>query len=210
MNGKRRSIGFGIGSGLCALLSSLGALGCSASTAVLPASPTVAFGATASDVEGGCVLDGTPRVLATHVRPMDGITAVAQDGVVWLRFATTHDPRVAVAVDPETLQVVEAGEPPTETAADAVRGPIEVELPDHQRLVAWTDQSAYESRVKAVTIADQGMALGETIDLGFRGSAIGRPAAAFGARGKGLLAFIESNEIGFEVVVVRASCPSGG
>jgi len=38
---------------------------------------------------------------------------------------------------------------------------------------------------------------------------IGRPALAFGEHGKGVLAFIESNDVGFEVVVVRAACATG-
>jgi len=59
-------------------------------------------------------------------------------------------------------------------------------------------------------VADQGMAVGTMIDLGFHGSAVGRPAVAFGEHGRGVLAFIESNEVGFEVVVVRAACAAAG
>ena len=214
MNGKRgfgSGIGFPFGFALFGLLASGGALGCSPTAALTPAaspiaSPAVAFGATASDVDWGCSLEGTPVVLANHVKPMAGITAMVQDGVVWLRFATTHDPRVAVALDADTLQVVDAGEPPMESAEGSVKGPVEVDLPDNRRLVAWTDGSSEERHIRAISVAEQGAALGAGIDLGFHGSAIGRPAITFGAHGRGVLAFIESNEVGFEVVVVPAVC----
>jgi hypothetical protein len=49
-----------------------------------------------------------------------------------------------------------------------------------------------------------------TLATGTRTSpAIGRPAAAFGARGRGVLAFIDSSEAGFEGVVVLADCVTG-
>ena len=140
---------------------------------------------------------------------MSGITAVTAGRVVWLRFATTRDDRVAVAIDPETLQVVEAGVPPLDVAAGTMKGPLEIDLPGNERLVAWTEGSTQDTHVKAVTVAEQGVAVGSGIDLGFQGSAVGRPAVAFGAHGKGVLAFIESNEVGFEVVVVRAACAVG-
>ncbi len=208
MNGKGRSIGSGFGWVLFGLVAAAGALGCS-STTLAGGSPAVAFGAAASDVDRGCSLDAAPRVLATHVKPMSGITAVTEGGVVWLRFATTHDARVAIAIDPDTLQMVEVAAPPVEVAAGALKGPVEIDLPGHERLVAWTEGSTEDAHVKAVTVADQGMAIGATIDLGFHGSAIGRPAVAFGAHGKGVLAFIESNDVGFQVVVVRAGCAAG-
>jgi hypothetical protein len=205
MNGTRH-IGVGTVSALLGVLAMAGPLGCSSTTALRGGSPSVAFSAPAPDVDRGCSLDGTPRVVATHVRPMVGVTAVADAGVVWLRFATTREARVAVAIDPETLQLVDAGEPPVETAAASIKGPVEVDLPGDERLVAWTQGSSEDSRVRAITVAPLGMAVGRTIDLGFEGSAIGRPAAAFGPHGKGVLAFIESNEVGFQVVVVRAAC----
>jgi len=204
MNGKAR----GIGLALFGLVAAARGLGCS-STTLATGTPAVAFGAAASDVDRGCSLDAAPRVLATHVKPMSGVTAVMEGGLVWLRFATTRDERVAVAIDPDSLQVVDAGVPPMDVASGAVKGPVEIDLPDHERMVAWTQGSSEDAHVKAVTVAEQGMAVGTTIDLGFHGSAIGRPALAFGEHGKGVLAFIESNDVGFEVVVVRAACATG-
>lgn len=86
-------------------------------------------------------------------------------------------------------------------------GPVEVEVQDHRRLVAWTEGSVNEGlHVRAVTVGDDGSALGTPIDLGFEGSAIGRPAVAFRDNGRGVLAFVESNEVGFQLVVTRSAC----
>ena len=200
-------------SGLAVLLFGLaaaaGALGCSstAHVAVGPVSPAVAFGANTSDVDPGCSLDGTPQIVATHIAPKAGVAAIASGGRVWLRFATTRDPRVSIALDPETLAVVDDVMAPVEAAPRATRGPVEVDLQDHRHLVAWTAGSLDQGlHVKAVTTDDEGIALGAPIDFGYQGSAIGRPAAAFTEDGKGVLAFIESNDAGFQLVVVRASC----
>jgi hypothetical protein len=202
--------GMGLGV-LLAMATAGGALGCSATTAagssMGPVAPAVAFGASRSDVDPGCSLDGTPRIVATHIAPKAGVTATASGGRIWLRFATAHDPRVSVAIDPETLAVVDDVAEPVEVARDASRGPVEVEVQDHRRLVAWTEGSLEKGlHVRAVTVGDEGVAMGAAIDLGFEGSAIGRPAVAFIEDGRGVLAFIESNDAGFELVVVRAGC----
>ncbi len=184
-----------------------GTVGCSGTTAIAPASPAVAFGAARSDVEPGCSLDGMPRVVATHLAPKAGVTASVGGGRVWLRFATTRDPRVLVAIDPETLEVVTDATPPVETAPDVTQGPVVVKVQDHRRMVAWTEGSLSNGlRVRAVAVGDGGNAMGAPIDLGFEGSAIGRPAVAFTENGKGVLAFIESNDAGFQLVVTRSAC----
>ncbi len=144
---------------------------CSTTTRVAPVSPAVAFSASRSDVEQGCSIDGTPRVIATRVMPMRGITAAVSGGRVWLRFATVRDPRVLLAIDPETLDVVTDAAPPVEVAPD--------------------EETALAANAPA-----------------FEGSVFGRPAIAFDTNGKGVLAFIESNDTGFQVVVTRASRPA--
>ena len=186
---------------------SLSAVACSASTATGARSPSVAFEAPASSVSDGCSLEGMPRVVATHVAPKDGVSAVAADGKIWLRFGTTKDPRVAVALDPATLEVVDAGEAPPQPTMGAARGPVQVELGDHRHLVAWTEGSMDKGlSVKVATVSDDGIP-GAAADLGYEGSAIGQPAIAVTPAGTGVVAFIESNGAGFQVVVTRSSCP---
>lgn len=192
-----------VGAGALAALT-----GCSGSAwqARTAASPTVAFGATTSDVPSGCSPEGTPRVIAKHVTPAAGVTATADGSHVWLRFATTKSPRVLEQLDTGTLETSTDGQAaPPESGAST--GPVVLSLADNRRFVAWTDGTLEQGmHVKAVTIDPDGVSVGQGIDLGYEGSAIGRPAVAIARSGRGVLAFIESNGAGFQVVATRVTC----
>ncbi len=200
-----------IGTGALALVT-----GCAASErAPAVASPSVSFAATASDVGQPCSIEGVPAIVAGHVMPMAGVTAQAEGSRVWLRFATRSDPRAALEIDPATLTVEdEDGTAPRELpvgayAHDARRvpsGTAMFEIDGGRRLVAWTQGSAESGdRVQFVTLSDGGP-VGVPVDLGFEGSAIGRPAIAVTAAGRGVLAFEESYGGGFHLVVSRVVC----
>ena len=182
--------------------------GCSAAAAQPTrwASPTVAFGPSTGDVPSGCTPEGMPRVIATHVAPRAGVTATADASHVWLRFATTKAPRVVERLDADSLESsADADEAPPEIGTGS--GPVVLSLPDDRRLVAWTDGTAEQGkRVKAVTVDPDGLSIGQGIDLGYEGSAIGRPAVAINSTGHGVLAFIESNGAGFQLVATRVLC----
>ncbi len=192
-----------VGAGALAALT-----GCSsAAQQARSASPTVAFGAPAIDMPSGCAPEGVPRVIAKHVAPQSGVTATADGPAhVWLRFATTKAPRVLERLDVDSLETSEDSEAaPPEIGAG--RGPVVLSLPDDRRLIAWTDGSLEQGmRVRAVTVDIDGVSVGQSIDLGYEGSAIGRPAVAIGSSGHGVLAFIESNGSGFQVVATRVTC----
>ncbi len=192
-------------------------IGCSnalpAGASAVAQSPTVAFAAAESDLSPVCTLEGMPRVLATHVMPMAGVSAESDGRAVWLRFATKGDPRAALAIDVATLDVMdEGGAAPADPVAPAAArrvpgGAVAVALRNGRSLVAWTDGSAYEGmRVRGITLASDGAATGTPIDLGYEGSAIGRPALAMTPSGRGVLAFEESNGAGFHLVAARVVC----
>jgi hypothetical protein len=147
-----------------------------------------------------------PRVIATHVTPQAGVTATADGSHVWLRFGTTKAPRVLERLDVDSLESnTDANAAPLENGAG--RGPVVLSLPDDRRLVAWTDGTLEKGmHVRAVTVGTDGISVGQSIDLGYEGSAIGRPAVAVTPNGHGVLAFIESNGAGFQVVATRVSC----
>jgi hypothetical protein len=181
--------------------------GCSSSAQqARSASPTVAFGAPASAMPSGCSPEGMPRVIAKHVAPKAGVTATADGSHVWLRFATTKAPRVVERLDVDSLETsTDPSAAPPEIGAS--RGPVVLSLSDDRRLVAWTDGTLEQGmHVKAVTVDPDGVSIGQGIDLGYEGSAIGRPAVAVTPSGHGVLAFIESNGAGFQVVATRVSC----
>jgi hypothetical protein len=191
---------------LAALLAScfsFGALGCS-STASVARSPALGFAASPSDIAQSCTPDGT-QVIATHVVPKAGISAVAQGDRIGLRFATTANPHVALALDPGTLEVL-AGEPaPAAAAPSPAQGPVQVELTGHRSLVAWTEGSVEGGwRTRVATVAADGSS--EAVDFGYEGSAVGQPAVAVTRAGNGVVAFIESNGAGFQLVVTHVTC----
>jgi hypothetical protein len=193
-------------SALVASCFSFGALGCSATTASAPMhAPSLAFAASVSDVTQSCTPEGMPRIVASHVVPNAGVVAVAEGGRIGLRFATTHSPRLVTTVDPESLETLA-----TETSATVkpigAQGPVDVELPDHRHLVAWTEGTVETGlRVRVRTVGADGTTEAP-IDLGYEGSAIGQPAVAVTRSGNGVIGFVESNGAGFELVAVRMTC----
>lgn len=184
---------------------SFGALGCSSATSVAPRSPALAFATAASDVAQSCTPDGT-QVIATHVVPAAGVSAVASGDRIGLRFATTGNPRVGLALDPGTLQIVGGETPPVESTPSASRGPVQVELTGGRRLVAWNEGSVETGwRTHVATLTADG-ASEAPVDFGYQGSAVGQPAVAVTRAGNGVVAFIESNGAGFQLVVTHVTC----
>ncbi len=193
---------------LAALLASCfsaGALGCSSTATLAPRSPALEFAANAADVAQSCTPDGT-QVLATHVVPAAGVSAVAEGNRLGLRFATMGNPRVAVTLDPGTLQILGGETPPVETAPGPSRGPVQVELTGGRHLVAWTDGSVESGwRPRVATLTADGSSEAQ-VDFGYQGSAVGQPAIAVTRAGNGVVAFIESNGAGFQLVVTHVTC----
>ena len=181
-------------------------LGCSASTA--SRSPAVAFGASASDIASvgtsvdtgaWCALHGEPRVVATRVSPTAGLKATSMAYRVWLHYGTT-----TVAISPESLDVVADQVPPPREVLDRPGHSVEVATEDGRRLVAWTQGEVF--RGNDVRTASTGLASSDPVDLGYQGRAVGDPAVAVTSSGEGVVAFIESNGTGFQLVAMRVSC----
>ena len=168
-------------------------------------SPALAFAASASDLAQTCTPDGT-KVIATHVVPKAGVSAVAKGDRLGLRFATTANPDVAVALDPGSLEILAGETAPATAAPGASRGSVQVELTGGRRLVAWTEgsvEAGWSTRV--ATVAADGSSEA-AVDFGYQGSAVGQPAVAVTRAGNGVVAFIESNGAGFQLVVTHVTC----
>lgn len=183
-------------------------LGCSASTSTASRSPAVAFGAAASDIASvstgvdtgaRCALHGEPRVVATRVSPTAGVKATSMAYRVWLHYGTT-----TVALAPESLEVVADHVPPPREVLDRPAHSVEVATEDGRRLVAWTQGEVFAGN--DVRTASTGLASSDPVDLGYQGSAVGDPAVAVTSSGDGVVAFIESNGAGFQLVAMRVSC----
>ena len=185
-----------------------GGVGCVLTPRVAPAgAPTVAFGASDADVSfPSCTPDGMPRVVATHVVPMNRISAVADGDRIGLRFSTTQTPLDAVTLDARTLDVVEERAPPDYLAPSEPGEPVRVELSDRRHLVVWMSGTIETGlSVQAVTVGAGGSP-STPVQLGYEGSAIGDPTVAVTDDGDGVIAFIESSGAGFQLVATHMKC----
>jgi len=75
-------------------------------------------------------------------------------------------------------------------------------------MVAWVEGAAEGNRVRARATVG-GSAVGPVINITSADtSVIGQPAVAFGQDGRGVVAYLASNEHGFDVVATPVACPS--
>ena len=197
-----------------------------------------------ADAHGACAIDSAPRVIASKAAPPNGVQAESDSTNVLLSFARRADSRVVLALNPESLEVVDASDSqrfeearfvrvhsvesnrmPSETAfaarvswqapvADAgesrpreVSTPVIVDVDSHRSVLAWTEGSAYTGvDVRIQTVGRGGVALGPPVTLAHEGSAIGRPTLAVTPSGRGVVAFLDSSEQGFELVAAPLNC----
>jgi hypothetical protein len=169
-----------------------------------------------------CTIEGRPRVIADKVAPA-GVDAATDDSRVWLRLGERVHRPLVVALDPGSLDVVpgvwqapgadaEEALLPTSwqqgsTDTSAARGNRSAVRVDGDRwLVAWTDGSVENGyQVRFATVSSRGDFLGGG-EFKRDGSAISAPAASIGPSGRGVLAFIESNGRGFQLVAASLDC----
>ncbi|HEX8796751.1 MAG TPA: hypothetical protein VF765_37625 [Polyangiaceae bacterium] len=170
----------------------------------------MAFGAAAADIASvdtgvRCELRGEPRVLATRVSPTAGVKATSMAYRVWLDYRTSAKGETTVAVAPESLEIVaDHVPPPREVLARPARG-MELATEDGNRLLAWTQGDVFPITNNGGP-ASTGLASSDPVDLGYQGRAVGEPAVAITSAGSGVVAFIESNGTGFQLVAMRVSC----
>jgi hypothetical protein len=123
---------------------------------------------------------------------------------VWLHYGTNAGGDTTVAIAPESLQTVADNVPPSPQVLNRPAHSVEVATEDGRRLVAWTQGEAFPGN--DVRTASTGLGNSDPVDLGYQGSAIGDPAVAVTSSGSGVVAFIESNGTGFQLVAMRVSC----
>jgi hypothetical protein len=198
-------------------------LGCAAgASATNGPSPALAFAAGENDL-GECSV-GRPRVLATRAAPPVGVSARVDASHLWVRFAPTTQNRVTMSIDPASLDVVEvvestapsirswagtapSGDDDAEAWATGRRGETFVWLDGGRSLQAWTEGSLETAlHVEVQTLDRGGAAFDSPFAVEHDGSAVGTPALAVGSSGRGVLAFIESNGHGFQLVAAPVDC----
>jgi hypothetical protein len=109
-----------------------------------------------------CTVTGSPRVMATKVAPGAGIEAEADANHVWLRFARkANAPLLALAVEPESLDVIPAGE-------------LAVPKFDRETPFAGVDlrQALWETSLWAEEETSRAPAVGESADMRIAGPVV--------------------------------------
>jgi len=94
---------------------------------------------------------------------------------------------------------------PTRGGTDA-SSPALAAIDDGHFLLVWTEGSPSSNEVRALTLNAEGQTFGPAFSVSSRMNAgWGRPAVS--ADGRGAIAFLASNEQGFELVVAPVACP---
>ena len=101
-----------------------------------------------------------------------------------------------------------AGRPSVLESGDVrVTGPVVAKVDDKRSIWAWTVGSIYTGMdVRVLTVGPHGEALGTAVTLSHEGSAMGLPAVAVASSGRGVVAFVESNDQAFQVVAASLDC----
>ena len=87
--------------------------------------------------------------------------------------------------------------------------PVVARVDSNRSLLAWTEGSIYGGMdVRVATVGSDGGPIGDPLVVPHDGSAIGQPALAVASSGHGVVAFIESNDHGFQLVAASLDCSS--
>jgi hypothetical protein len=144
--------------------------------------------------------------------PAIGAPAVAlKNGAVLVAWAD----RVS-ASEPWRLRWTrfQAGEAPGEPSTFAPPGdkgeqemsPSLAALPAGGFLVVWTEGPQSRHTVRALTVSDKGEPVGQALEISKDGANAGQGQAVVTSSGRGVVAFLQSNDNGFELAATPVSC----
>ncbi|HLK41445.1 MAG TPA: hypothetical protein VKU41_32070 [Polyangiaceae bacterium] len=170
----------------------------------------VAFGATTG---GGSPLPKGDLGHVDGLGPAVGSPAVAvNDGIVllaWADRASTGDPwrlRWTRFSAGEAAGEVKTFAPPPGGPGDPIMSPGLAALPGKRFLLVWTEGPPSHHEVRALTLAEDGSPIGGPIAVSNGGVNAGQGQAAVLASGKGVVAFLESTDDGFQVAATGVVC----
>jgi hypothetical protein len=145
--------------------------------------------------------------------PAIGAPAIALENgtamVAWADRATAADPwrlrwvhfhAGAAPGEPETFT------PPPGGKGEQAMSPSIAALPGNRFLFVWSEGPPSRHNVRAVTLSDQGKPLGRPLEISKEGTNAGQGQASVTASGKGVVAFLQSTETGFELAATPIGC----
>jgi hypothetical protein len=142
-----------------------------------------------------------------------GAPAIAMnDGVVLLAWADRASPAGAWQLRSVRFKVGDLSteptsfNPPPGGKGEQAMSPGVVALPGNRFLLVWTEGPPTKHDLRAITLSESGVVLGEPLELSSPGANAGQGQAAL-AGGRGVAAFLESTEGGgFRLAATPISC----
>lgn len=145
--------------------------------------------------------------------PAVGSPAVAIGGgvviVAWADRVSGEDPwrlRWVRVKQGEAVRPPMAFSPPAGGKGEQAMSPSLTGLDGRRFLLVWTEGPQARHDVRALTLSDEGRALGPPLEISTEGKNAGQGQAAVTASGHGAVAFLESTETGFEMAVTPVTC----
>jgi hypothetical protein len=145
-----------------------------------------------------------PAIGSPAIALQDGVAFVAwadrasQDEpwrVRWARFRQGEAPG-----EPVTLV------PPGGGSSEQTMSPTIIAVPGRRFLLVWTEGPQARHDVRALTLSEDGTPIGAPLVVSAQGSNAGQAQAAITSSGRGLIAFLESTDDGFEVTAAPIAC----
>jgi hypothetical protein len=113
----------------------------------------------------------------------------------WVHFHTGAAPG-----EPETFV------PPAGGKGEQAMSPSIAALPGNRFLFVWSEGPPSRHTVRAVTLSDQGRPIGAPLEISKEGANAGQGQASVTSSGKGVVAFLQSTETGFELDATPIGC----
>jgi hypothetical protein len=113
----------------------------------------------------------------------------------WVRFKAGDAPGEPIAFTP-----------PAGGKGDQAMSPGLAAIPGRRFLLVWTEGPMSRHDVRALTLSADGAILGAPLNISSEGVNAGQGQASVTASGKGLVAFLESSDDGFQVLAAPIAC----
>jgi hypothetical protein len=167
----------------------------------------------AGDAPMPAALGGITRFASAG--PAIGSPVIAiQDGVViaaWADRASADEPwrvRTVGYKVGDTPGAATTFAPPAGGPGEQTMSPAVVAVPGKRFMLVWTEGAQSRHDVRALTLGENGAPIGASLVISAEGSNAGQAQVAIAPSGRGVVAYLESTDDGFQVAATPIDCGS--